>query len=425
MIRRIFCSLLFCIITGGTLLTAQSDAASLPRLGVLIFDVSDPLNQTLVDDALIISNLILSNIEQTQRFNVVSRQDLERLAAEQPLQAGAITEPQNLSRFKMLNIDYIVEGRVNAVRRDYVITMGVLDIAGGQYTYSDYIIVSNAADMILEGADRLSSRLMENFGQPEGSADPRPLGPPANIQAENTGIDSISLSWDTMGEGVSYRVYHSRRNNPAAAIIYGGEWQTGENVKIENLMYNSVYYFWVASIENGIESAKSAVISKELPATMIGQKGPAGGIIFYDKGDSSGDWQYLEAAPRDVGKAEWGAFNIDISGTDTGVGTGKRNTELIVAMLDQLGETGKAAQLCDTYVYGDHSDWFLPSMEELILLYQNIAHKRLGNFKVQEFYWSSSQISDYAASYKRLLYDGWEAYNRKTFVFSVRPIRAF
>ena len=32
----------------------------------------------------------------------------------------------------------------------------------------------------------------------------------------------------------------------------------------------------------------------------IGDEGPAGGVIFYDKGEYSDGWRYLEAAPADL-----------------------------------------------------------------------------------------------------------------------------
>jgi hypothetical protein len=38
-------------------------------------------------------------------------------------------------------------------------------------------------------------------------------------------------------------------------------------------------------------------VEAELRAYKIGDTGPAGGFIFYDKGYNSGGWRYLEAAP--------------------------------------------------------------------------------------------------------------------------------
>jgi hypothetical protein len=35
------------------------------------------------------------------------------------------------------------------------------------------------------------------------------------------------------------------------------------------------------------------------PTYKIGDTGPAGGFVFYDKGNNSGGWRYLEAAPED------------------------------------------------------------------------------------------------------------------------------
>ena len=148
---------------------------------------------------------------------------------------------------------------------------------------------------------------------------------------------------------------------------------------------------------------------------IIGDKGPAGGIIFYDKGNNSGGWRYLEAAPAstEFSNIEWGAYrkyglaktyaSIDIFGLDTSIGSGKRNTELIVNKLNQLGETGRAAQVCANLRYGGFKDWFLPSYDELELMLTNLKYKKLGDF-YGDFYWSSTQV--YEPLYKGENFNG-------------------
>jgi hypothetical protein len=70
---------------------------------------------------------------------------------------------------------------------------------------------------------------------------------------------------------------------------------------------------------------------------MIGDTGPAGGIIFYDRGFTADGWRYFEAAlARAEFRAEWVAVNKVVSGTREDVGSGKRNTQIIVERLRSL-----------------------------------------------------------------------------------------
>ena len=157
----------------------------------------------------------------------------------------------------------------------------------------------------------------------------------------------------------------------------------------------------------------------------IGDLGPAGGIVFYDKGIFSNGWRYLEAAPLETEfTAQWGAYNQDVAGTSTVIGSGKRNTQLIVEHLNRIGERGRAAVLVASLNFDGFTDWFIPSRDELDLIHKNLKQKNLGSFGVN-WYWSSSEYDSVHA---------WSLYTGHGLSFgqrkndatqSVRAVRAF
>jgi hypothetical protein len=157
----------------------------------------------------------------------------------------------------------------------------------------------------------------------------------------------------------------------------------------------------------------------------IGDTGPAGGIVFYVRENApQGEWRYLEAAPADLPEAAWGAYKVDIDGTETRAGSGKKNTGLIVAKLREIRESGKAAQRCTGYEVNGYRDWFLPSKDELDLMYKNLKKKGLGNF-TSKIYWSSSEEGiSYEACYHDFG-DGSQYYGHRGNAYCVRAIRAF
>jgi hypothetical protein len=157
----------------------------------------------------------------------------------------------------------------------------------------------------------------------------------------------------------------------------------------------------------------------------VGEFGPAGGIVFYDKGVFSGGWRYLEAAPSETEfTAQWGAYQKDVSGTGTAIGAGKRNTQVIADYLRQTGESGRAAQLCASLDFDGYKDWFLPSKDELNLMYTNLKQKGLGSFQ-NNWYWSSSQDGSNGAWGQGFSDGGQVGYDGKSSTDYVRPIRAF
>ena len=156
----------------------------------------------------------------------------------------------------------------------------------------------------------------------------------------------------------------------------------------------------------------------------IGDFGPAGGIIFYDKGIFSNGWRYLEAAPAETEfRAQWGKEGTDVTGTSTAIGSGKRNTEIIVG---QLG-ISSAAGLCSRLNFDGFTDWFLPSKDELDMMYKNLKLMGLGGFSSGK-YWSSSppeKNNPFYFSYGQMFSDGLQGDASRNNTFSVRAVRAF
>jgi hypothetical protein len=137
-----------------------------------------------------------------------------------------------------------------------------------------------------------------------------------------------------------------------------------------------------------------APVQPVVPTYRIGDTGPAGGIVFYDKGNDNDGWRYMEVSPSSLGTAQWGTYGTSVM-TDTTIGMGKRNTLILVDTLRGMGETGRAAQLCVEYGGGGVNDWFLPSRDELNAIYTSLVKSYLvidqGLTGWTGVYWSSSQ----------------------------------
>jgi hypothetical protein len=168
----------------------------------------------------------------------------------------------------------------------------------------------------------------------------------------------------------------------------------------------------------------SSVFFAQGTSYNIGDTGPAKGIVFYDKGVFSDGWRYLEAYPTETGyNVQWGAYKYDVPGTEPVIGSGKRNTELIIEIIRQVGGARQAAQLCASFEFNGFSDWFLPSKDELDMMYKNLKLINLGNF-TKDKYWSSTQFTKDMA-YNLGFNNGKSDRSHKDKSCNVRPIRAF
>lgn len=241
---------------------------------------------------------------------------------------------------------------------------------------------------------------------------------------------------------------------------------------------NSSHYMGKISVAEGTTMKVKAFIegwSRGATTYSTATKvGPAGGYIFYDcdadntKSDPDGPdnlissdcgWRFLESAKEDFVKCMFGYYVPNgtsiIVGTETAIGTGKSNTEKLVAFMDINGKAYSnysgtltaeyAAKKCLDYSYGGYDDWFLPSKDEVNLMYQNLHEKGLGSFKVHQSnsadyynYWSSSESSG-SSAYCTSFYTGYSNTDSRSltydeiyrngvnikYYYHARPVRAF
>lgn len=154
------------------------------------------------------------------------------------------------------------------------------------------------------------------------------------------------------------------------------------------LTANTTYYLRAFAITENNTVAYGNEVS--FTTLSVGQTGPGGGLVFYDKGNNIGGWQYLEAAPSDQSTGiVWGCNGTAIGGTDDAIGGGETNTNQIVS---GCNEASFAAQLCNDLTVGGQTDWFLPSISALKLMQHNLYLNNVGNFNTA-YYWSSTEYS--------------------------------
>lgn len=112
---------------------------------------------------------------------------------------------------------------------------------------------------------------------------------------------------------------------------------------------------------------------------------------------------------------------------------GLSNTNAIVAQTGAPAAGTYAAGLCDVYIGGGFTDWYLPAIWELNLLYNvaPIVNKVLDavggydNLAANEIYWSSTEFGSSQAVTQSFDYGSITSNSKSTSTYAVRALRAF
>jgi TolB-like protein len=345
-----------------------------PVVAVAPFDANSGVSTA---DADTITDVFFVRLGNTRRVSLVNRGMVERIIREHNFQAGDWSNERKTAALgEALNADWIVQGNIRRLGNNILVIVQFYDIKTFRFEGGTDVRLANI-DEAYDKMDPLVDSLLRMVGSSTG------VRPSAGTPA--SGGISIEVSTDKGGD-----LYFQGQK---IATLWDNDTHT---IPIETPGTYSLKLVLV----NKTEKITSVTITSRgvtkvdfstIAAIAIGSPGPAGGIVFYDKGSYSDGWRYLEAAPANY------EFTSDWNSAE-----------------------GK----CRSLNIGGFSGWRLPTKDELDLMYKNLKQKGLGGFN-NNWYWSSSQINSNYAWYQRFSDGGQFDIYGKGSTFSVRAVRAF
>ncbi|MGK0379976.1 hypothetical protein [Patiriisocius sp. Uisw_017] len=146
-----------------------------------------------------------------------------------------------------------------------------------------------------------------------------------------------------------------------------------------------------------------------------------GGIIFYL--DGSGCHGLVAKASDETGVYQWSTMNFDSFAFASGIFGGAQNTKKSIAGASNYSSLCPAADQCEGLSDGGFTDWYLPSKDELDMMYVNLHLQGLGGFP-DGFYWSSTELYS-SLAWGQVFNLGDQAGIGKGNTGIVRAVRAF
>lgn len=121
----------------------------------------------------------------------------------------------------------------------------------------------------------------------------------------------------------------------------------------------------------------------------VGNRTRSGGFVFHDKGSIVNGWRYMEVTPTDQanGGNGIGCYCTSLPGSVDSVGAGLLNTQTLVSL-----NCSSWSALTNSFQLNGYRNWFIPSKDELSLIYQRLKANNIGGL-LSVPYWSSSPAS--------------------------------
>jgi hypothetical protein len=255
------------------------------------------------------------------------------------------------------------------------------------------------------------------------------------IEMELTSSESIKLfissnSSFSSASNYNWGVCYGNTTNPTLKdiVIYSTNNSSfNYHMELIDLTPNTEYFARLfVENKNDLNVNYSLNCSFTMPKASVGDFKEGGVVFWVNPNDAS---HGLVCSPEDwqPGYTFYWSFNNNETGAiNTEVGTGLQNTNAINS-LNALG----AAMNCSTYSQGGYDDWYLPSKDELNIMYSyetiinNTASLNGGSDFQNYWYWSSTEY-DLTSTYQQNFNgDGQQSPTFKQEYNCIRPIRSF
>ena len=394
------------------------------------------------DDAEGITELFIAELVANGGVRVVDRYNFDKMLAEMNFQDTDWADSNKVAQLgKALNANSIIRGKLMTLAGQIVISASILDINTAQILSSSTIQMTNIEEVFTK-MNGLVKNMANNLKRPSQTNSNQVLTMAVSPFDIRSGLSADELeavmelfiaelvsnsttkvvdrnSFDKIKAEMNFQESDWADSNKVAqlgralnanSVIRGTVTSLGGQTSVTStiLDINTAQILSSATMRFANKAEIfTAVYNFEwdmwlnLPANLrttrtfvqIGSKGQAGGILFYDKGSYSNGWRFLEVAPA--------------------------NTEF-------RDNWDNANSRCRSLNVNGFTDWRLPDINELNLMYNNLAKKGLGGF-IDGEYWSSSRDSRSSTQswYKWLTREGYQSTNSMSSSKMVRAVRAF
>lgn len=223
----ILCSL----ISAGYVNTALADEN---KARIVVFDMDSKSRDISQDEVISLSDYVRTSFIGTGDFDVISREQLNKVMEEYKFQKAGLTEETNVVRLgRILNVDNAVMGTVGKFGDTYIINIKMLNLETGKYLSAESIKADTKKEC-LEGidekvaliAEKISSKSGENPQNEENTvknvSDDRNLCPDGNFNSKT--IITIGGGYTTYLAGLEGKWQLENDNaSDVRAVIENGQ----------------------------------------------------------------------------------------------------------------------------------------------------------------------------------------------------------